>query len=217
MNKNSWLKPYIKQENIQAIEAKLAEVERSTSGEIVPMVVHRSSTIGHVPLTLLFFILALLAIFDIDHVQRMYTGESYWPLLTWPLIAFLFVRLLAPKDWVQRLLTSDDDRLSQAEMRAEVEFWEHGLHKTDGSTGVLLFVSLMEHKAVVLADETIAKKLPPETWQTVVKLMIEGVKKQNLGQGLIDAIEKCGEILAPHFPIQPDDVNELPNKLIIQE
>lgn len=70
---------------------------------------------------------------------------------------------------------------------------------------------------MVLADKKIAEKLPRETWQGVCDLMIAGIKKKDLAGGLINALNKSGELLQPLFPIKPDDINELPNELIIKE
>ena len=109
------------------------------------------------------------------------------------------------------------DQAQQVDMRAQIEFYESNIHKTAGDTGVLLLVSLMEHRAVVLADEAIDEKVPYETWEEVIRVMIDGIKKGHVGLGLAAAIERCGEILAEEFPIAEDDENELRDHLIIKE
>jgi putative membrane protein len=81
----------------------------------------------------------------------------------------------------------------------------------------LLFVSLLEHRAVVLADHSIAEKLSAEIWQEPVDLMIQGVKRGDLAAGMTQAIQRCGELLSPHFPVADDDVNELRNHLVVKE
>ncbi len=70
---------------------------------------------------------------------------------------------------------------------------------------------------MVLADEAIAKKLPPETWQSVVNQVLAGVKKRRPADGLVEAINTCGDILAEHFPGSVTDPNELSNLLIIKD
>ena len=107
--------------------------------------------------------------------------------------------------------------MRQVYLRAQTEFYEAKLHKTQGSTGILIFISLMEHGAVILADEAIAQKLPKDTWQHIIDEMISEVKKQNLATALKTAIQKCGDILSRHFPIKKGDVNELSNRLIVRE
>ena len=76
-----------------------------------------------------------------------------------------------------------------------------------------LLVSLLEHRVQVLADSGINARVKPGTWDQVVEIVLAGIRQGDLCQGLCDAVDRCGEILAQEFPIQPDDVNELPDRL----
>ena len=69
----------------------------------------------------------------------------------------------------------------------------------------------------MLADHSIAEKLDGEIWQELVDLMIQGVKRGDLAEGMAQAIQRCGELLTPHFPIADDDANELRDHLVIKE
>jgi putative membrane protein len=102
-------------------------------------------------------------------------------------------------------------------MRAEIEFYELGLSETEARTGVLLFVSLMEHRAVVLADQGIAEKLDSEIWNGVVDQMVAGVKRADFAGGMCAGIERCGALLAPHFPAAAENANELRDHLVIKD
>ena len=93
-------------------------------------------------------------------------------------------------------------------------FTEHGLHYTRDHTGILILVSLLEHRVEVLADRGINEKVPPGTWNEVVDIIVAGLKSRHAGDAFCKAVERCGEILATHFPRQADDRDELPNKLI---
>ena len=79
--------------------------------------------------------------------------------------------------------------------------------------GILILVSLLEHRVQVLADSGINARVKPGTWDEVVEIILAGIRRGDLCQGLCDAIDRCGEILGREFPIQPDDVNELPDRL----
>jgi putative membrane protein len=92
-------------------------------------------------------------------------------------------------------------------------FRELELDRTAERTGILILVSLLEHRVQVLADSGINARVKPGTWDDVVEIVLEDIKRGDLCQGLCDAIERCGEILAEEFPIQPDDVDELPDRL----
>ena len=212
-----WLKNYLRTEDLASLEKTVAQEETRTSGEIVPMVVRHSSTLGHIPIILFLFFMNLLFITPIFDKSIAFFPFPILVLCFWLVGLFLGVRILATRPLIQRWLIHKEDRLHQVNLRAEVEFYEANLHKTQGSTGILIFVSLMEHGAVILADEAIAKKLPKETWQHIVDEMILEIKKQNLATALKTAIQKCGAILSEHFPLQKGDVNELSNHLIIRE
>lgn len=213
-----WATKRLGSDGAARVTAAIAAAEARTAGEIVPVLVRRSSTVGHVPF-LAFTLLALcLLLFDPAAYAAAAWGGPHWAWLGlgWGVAAGLAL-VAARFDVVQRLLTSRFDQSQQAELRAEVEFFENQIGKTRQSTGILIFVSLMERRAVVLADRAIAEKLDPGTWQEVVALTIAGVKRGDLAAGLVEAIARCGELLAPHFPIRPDDTNELRDRLIVKE
>jgi len=217
MNLPNWSRSYLKPERVQLVEQAVHSAERKTSGEIVPMIVRRSSTVGHVPLLLMSILVALFMVVDGPGWQYAWLGEHWaWYLLD-AVVLLLVSTSLSRLEFVQRLLTTNADQADQVEMRSELEFFESSVNVTDDATGVLLFVSLMERRAVVLADKGIDARVPTETWDEVCQLMIDGIRKGHVGLGLIAAIERCGEILATEFPLQADDENELRNNLIIKE
>ena len=213
-----WAARALGSEGPERIEAAIAEAESRTSGEIVPLLVRRSSTVGHVPLLAfcLLLIAALLAGLPALLGDRLGGHDLIGMAVSW-LLAAGGAALLARLDFVQRFLTAQLDEIRQVDQRAELEFFELELSQTEQRTGVLLMVSLMEHRAVVLADQGIAEKLDEGAWQEVVDLMIQGVKARDLAAGLSRAVLRCGELLAPHFPIAPGDENELRDHLVIKE
>jgi len=131
----------------------------------VPILVRRSSTVGHV--LLVTFTLLLLCVFIVDLPGILVgLGGPYWVWLgvCWLLTSGLALALQR-FDFVQRALTPRIDQMRQVDLRAQIEFYELGVSQTEDRTGILLFVSLMEHRAVVLADHSIAEKLDAEIWQ----------------------------------------------------
>ncbi len=214
----SWLRRHLSEKDLGTIESQVAEVEKMTSGEIVPMVVRRSSTVGHVPVVLFCGFFLLFFATGLAELQRDVLGAE--SPLWWLLNALLFSGVslaLARLPFVQRHLISQEDIDHQVSQRAQLEFYQAQLRQTEGRTGVLIFLSLMEHRVVVLADSSIASKLPPKTWKDVVELLVGGVKKGSMTDGFCQALTKCGEVLAPQFPIQDGDQNELRNHLLIKE
>jgi putative membrane protein len=89
------------------------------------------------------------------------------------------------------------------------------MHTTEGRTGVLIYVSFAERFAEVIADAGIYKKVPPSTWEDVVGELTNHLAAGSVTQGFIRAIERCGKVLAKHFPPGMANQNELPNHLIV--
>ncbi len=212
-----WISTYLDDEHHQSIENAIAAAEANTSGEIVPMIVRRSSTIGHVPVVVFaFLVIVFLAANTPAHIAEL-IGHHWGWLIVEAIVIYVTAIGLSLIPAVQRLFTPKADQVSQVHRRAEIEFFEAKLNQTQDATGILLFVSMLERRAVVLADEGIAEKLPQETWDEVIGILLDGIKHGDLTQGFVDAIGKCGNLLAPHFPIQPNDENELRDHLVIKE
>lgn len=212
-----WHKKYLSDLDIQKIETAIEEAERHTSGEIVPVIVRRSSAIGHIPL-----LLTLSLIFQISVIAALFWPAAFvapvvyfWPLIwiTLYVISGLLTRLKS----VQRFFVPNEDEEWQAFQRAKLEFYENKVYRTQEGTGILIFVSVMERKALILADKGISEKLPADTWDKVLGKLRKSLHDHKWGEGFVSAIHECGELLKPHFPIRSDDVNELKNHLILKD
>src|SRR3546814_13990280 len=86
--------------------------------------------------------------------------------------------------------------------------------KTTGRTGVLLYLSLKEHRADILADEAIAGKVTADVWGDAMAALIERVRAGQPGEGMAEAVRQMGIVLAEHFPRGSENPNELPDRLI---
>ena len=197
-------------EREKRVEEAIGRAESVTSGEIVPMVVDQSDAYLHVD-----FIGALI-------VQFAAFLAAVWLLPTFDylsilavqvlglVVGFLAFRYLAP---LKRICLSPKIAEEEVFEKALRVFRELELNRTAERTGILILVSLLEHRVQVLADSGINARVKSGTWDEVVEIVLAGIKRGDLCQGLCDAIERCGEILANEFPVQPDDVNELPDRL----
>lgn len=212
-----WLNDYMTDEELSEISGAVTSAEERTTGEIVPVVVRRSSTIGHVPVILmLVFILVGMIAYSVGFISG-HLDEHWFLSLAYLTLGIALVRWLASVPAVCRWLTSAQDQVEQVEQRALIEFYNHAADRTKRNTGILLFISMLEHRAVVLADKAIADKLPPETWDHVIVDMLKLLKQKRLKSAMISGIESCGKILSEHFPKSADDSNEISNGLIIIE
>ncbi|MFN5903786.1 MAG: TPM domain-containing protein, partial [Novosphingobium sp.] len=86
--------------------------------------------------------------------------------------------------------------------------------RTHGRTGILIYVSLREHHAEILADAAIASKVDAAVWGDAMAALLSGIRAGDLASGLTGAVERVGAVLAEHFPRAADDQNELPDRVI---
>jgi len=102
----------------------------------------------------------------------------------------------------------------RASNNAVRQFLSHGIHTTKERSGVLLFVSLAEHYAEVLADEGINSKVNQAEWDDMVATLTQHAAKAQVAEGFILAIEKAGALLAQNFPPRKGQQNELNDRLV---
>jgi putative membrane protein len=197
----------------ESIRQAVIAAESKTSGEIVPMIVTSSARYTEIEL---FGVVTGLFLGMLLGWLWHDPWESYHLNLL-PVIGatvgFLVTRIPA----VKRRLASKSRIAEAVNDRCLAAFTEHGLHYTRNHTGILILVSLLEHRVEVLADRGINEKVPPGTWNEIVGILTAGLKSGRACEAFCKAVERCGEILATHFPRQADDRDELPNKLVTDQ
>lgn len=99
---------------------------------------------------------------------------------------------------------------------AEGEFKRLRMGNTRDKTGILLFLVLQSREFIVLADSGIHEKVGDSAWETIRDMLKDNFKKGLFSEGIINAVTRMGNLLAGHFPIKPDDTNELSNKVIVR-
>jgi putative membrane protein len=142
-----------------------------------------------------------------------------WKLLTGVLflliLKFLAVRYLLAIMPLRMLVTPGATKARRVRRRAVLLFRTAAEARTRGRTGVLLYLSLDEHRAEIVADSAISDKVAAEVWGEAMVALIDHVRAGRPGEGLAEAVRQVGVILAAHFPRDADDVNELPDRLIL--
>ena len=98
--------------------------------------------------------------------------------------------------------------------RAVTVFRAAAERRTVGRTGVLIYLSMGERRAEIVADEAILKVTDDSTWGEAMASLLEHVREGRAGDGIVSAIEQVGAVLAEHFPRGAEDINEIPDKLI---
>jgi len=200
-------------EEQERIRKAVVAAEQKTSGEIVPMIVASSDRYAEVETAGLAIGLGVgtLATF-VSHDP----WSSIHSQLLWSLAGAALGFAVCSVPAVKRRLIPKDRIESAVDLRSLAAFAAHGLHHTRAHTGVLILISLLEHRVEVLADKGINEKVSAGTWDEIVHIITAGLKSGNACDGFCQAIERCGEILAQHFPRSPDDQDELANKLVTE-
>ncbi|MHB1015028.1 MAG: TPM domain-containing protein [Desulfurivibrionaceae bacterium] len=195
----------------QQIAATIGEAEKKTSGEIVAMVVTASDTYPEATLLAGLSIGGLSALLITD----LFLGNSlgyFLPLMAVGTIGVGRLAKIFPP--LLRLFIPATRLETRVAHRALLAFYEKKLHATRDNTGVLFFISLLERKVWILADTGIYQKISQETLMAHVNDIATGIKQGRACNALCREIEAVGVILARHFPIKPDDTNEISNQVL---
>ena len=201
-------------EEQERIQQTVIAAEKKTSGEIVPMLVSASGRYAEVELSGLVVGLVLGTLAAISWHDPWGSVHIY---LLWPVVGAILGFAVCSIPTLKRRLIAKDRIADAVHTRSLAAFTGQGLHHTRAETGILIFVSLLEHRVVVLADRGINEKVEAGTWNEIVNMITESLKSGNSCDGFCKAIERCGEILAKHFPRSVDDRDELPNKLVTEQ
>jgi putative membrane protein len=135
-------------------------------------------------------------------------------LLGHMILKFLAVRYLLAIPALRMAMTPGATKSRRVRRRALLLFRTAAEARTARLTGVLLYLSLDEHRAEIVADEAIASKVPPDVWGEAMAALVDEVRHGRIAPGMALAVEKAGLILAAHCPRSGDNPNELPDRLI---
>ena len=211
------------------VSAAIVAAEAKSSGEIVAVATPISDAyhdVGlHWALVPLFAVLAWAAWWPTALVwwyDLLFGGWSPDPTLSELLTLLMFfaalkftVALLIMKWMPLRLaLTPAATKHRRVRRRAVAIFQAAAAGRTTGKTGVLIYLSMAERRAEIVADEAILKMTDDHAWGEAMHALILDTREGRPGDGIVAAIERVGAVLAEHFPRSADDKNEIPDKLI---
>lgn len=213
----------------QAVSAAVAAAEAQSAGEIVTIIAAESNSFHDVAL-LWSALAAFAALSVLAAFPSFYLGRVDWLLGTWqsdwtPRMVFALALLVASMKflamWLLQLwrplrmaLVPAPLKHARVRDRAERYFKVGAERRTHGRTGILIYLSLAERRAEIVADRAIADKVAPEVWGDAMAAMLAEIRAGRPGAGMVAAVERVGAVLAEHFPRAEDDQNELPDRLI---
>ena len=220
---------HVSAEDHRIVTDAVAAAERHTDGEIVTIIAARSSDYDDVALVWAsvgaFLAMSLVALFP-DFYRGLYdalrggwgheptTNEWLGTIIAFGVVKWIGIWLILLWRPLRLALTPRSITAARARARA-IDLFKVGTEaKTAGLTGVVLYVSLAEHRADIVADEAIASKVAPAIWGDAMAALIERIRAGQPGEGMAEAVRQVGAVLATHFPKSDGNPNELCDRLI---
>lgn len=208
-----------------AIAAAVTAAETTTDGEIVTIVTRRSDAYHDVALH--YAVAAVLAVtalsatrpdwltpFDNGWEHEAGVATPLFALLIAQTIAFLVVRLLLAWRPLRLALTPTATKARRVRRRALEAFRVGTERRTAGHEGVLLYLSLDEHRAEIVADAAVHAQVAPECWGAAMASLVEAIRAGRIADGLTGAVTAIGAVLARVLPKTNENRNELPDRVI---
>jgi putative membrane protein len=219
----------LSEQDRKRIAEAVAAAEARSAGEIVTIVTPQSDPYRDVALAWSISI-AFLALAALELAPNFYLGLIERVLGLWDhewtprqvlgialtVAALKFLGMLLIMAWrpLRLALTPTPIKAARVHARALTCFRIGAEGRTTGRTGILIYLSLAEHRAEIIADEAIASKVAPEVWGDAMHALLGPIRAGQVGEGMIAAIGKVGAVLAEHLPRADDDENELPDRVI---
>ncbi|MDO8946240.1 MAG: hypothetical protein Q7U88_03670 [Desulfocapsaceae bacterium] len=199
------------------ISTLVQQMEQQTSGEIVPMVVSASHSY---PSAMIFGATLLALPFSLVLMPLVSTffwlgSQNIWIFIALFMALYgIFYGMVQRFTWLKRLFLSRKQVEAEVQEAAITSFFTEKLYKTKDENGILIFISILERKAWVLADSGINAHIDQEQWQEIIGLITRGIKEKRQCEAICEAIIEIGRQLKKHFPVQDNDINELHNLIV---
>jgi putative membrane protein len=207
----------------------VAEAELHTSGEIVTVLAEQSDGYTDVALVwaavIAFTLMSLFAWLPQPFLDLWDTvsggwrsdwtvGETASMTIALGLLGFVLTMLALLIAPLKFLLIPSPVKAQRVRERAVRHFKVGAERRTHGRTGVLIYLSMREHRAEIVADEAISDKVPAEVWGEAMADMLDEVSQGRIAEGIAAGVRDVGKVLSEQFPRLEDDTNELPDRLI---
>ena len=202
---------FLTKEEQDSLVQCVKDVEKRTSGEIVPVIASTSYDYRRAGLIggLIFGVVAAVC------TATIFNRTDMWAFLVQFLgFFFVFSRLLNAFPAMKKPFISKREMQEEVNEAAFTAFYQYGLHHTRDLTGIIIYVSVFERSVQILADKGINDKVDPNVWGEVITTITEGIRAGRSGEALCHGVTRCGELVTRNFPIKPDDTDELPNLII---
>lgn len=191
------------------IAAAIHAAEQKTAGDIVCVLMRASSSYSYAPLLWASFV-ALLSPWALVAATQL----SVVRILAIQIAIFVVVGLVLMYAPLRMMLVPRAIKRTRAHRAGMEQFFARGITQTKNRMGVMIFVSLAEHYAHVVADDGIATKVDHIVWRTTVDALTSHIAEGRVADGFIAAIERCGNVMATIAP--PDGAgHHLPDRIYV--
>ena len=212
----------------QRINDSVRAAEAQTSAEIVPVVATSSGRYDRAEDLVGLWLGVLLLLITVSLLWPMpsntsevgsWEGDSSrWLVVGQALaviIGFLLGAVIGTRvAWLRRLFTPARQMSDEVQQAARRVFFDNRVHHTQGSSGLLIYLSLYERVSVVIADQRILELLGQTALDELCRNLIEKLHQNPPTEALCQTIQAAGEKLKEVMPRLPSDINELPDSLI---
>jgi putative membrane protein len=198
----------VTKQDYERVAEAIRAAERQTGAEIVCVLARRSSDYSYVP--------ALWASFVALATPWPFILFTHWPvreIFAAQIAVFVVAALLFSFSPLHKLLTPRRVKRERAHRAALEQFFAKGVGRTSNRCGVLIFASLEERYARIIADEGVADKIQDAEWRAALDLLREQLREGRIADGYVAAIEESARLLAQHIP--PGGREELPDRLYV--
>ncbi len=184
--------------------------EATTAGEIV-CVLARASSDYMSYVTAWSALIALIAPWFLIALTNFSVHEIFLAQIA----IFVVLFLILSESPLGRAVVPRRARRAEAHRAAMEQFMIRGMARKQNRAGILIFVSLAERYARIVADDGIASKVHRSVWQDAIDALLARAGEGQITEGFIIAVEKCGRVLAEHFPPESEDKGELPDRIYL--
>ncbi len=192
------------------ISGSIRAAEAKTSGEIVCVLAHSSATATALPV-----VVAAMAALVLPWALVTFTATPVYRVLSLQVLAFVILIGILCWPPIRVALMPRSVRRSEAHRAAMEQFRLRGIASKKERTGILIFVSLAERYARIIADEGISARVPQSQWQAAVDALISHTRDGRIAAGFVAAIDLCGNELSKHFPRTEARRDELPDRIYL--
>lgn len=196
----------------EAIVAAVAVAEARTSAELVPMVVEASDDYPKAGLACAVVVGLCAGLV----LCLAFSTRNLWLFLlfggVFALAGFEASRRCPD---VKRLFVSEARRLAETRQAAQAAFFTHGLTETKHRNAVLVYISVFERLVFIQPDKGLAAHLDAAALDAATAALSRGIAAGRQKEALIACLDTLAGLLAPLFPPDEADTNEIKNLILI--